>query len=247
MHKITFENLKQIFIRDFNLCFLVSLCILTLYPEPSLTLRQDGQNGWFLFLIIPIYNGLFTALITAFLNRYFSKKNYTQRYYVADKQALAIVAFIAGFLSIYITTSSLGTYLISIMIIYIAFLNVRDFSDKLAALLAPNTLATTKDLGEFANFFINLVITFAVVNLSVNTIHSNFKFDQAFNFGDGLSGIIDALYFSVITMTTLGYGDIFPHTVVARVIVAFECLTGYLMFGIMIGIITRGISFTKKE
>lgn len=247
MQKISLQNLKQISVRNFNICFFISLCILTLYPDSSLTLQQSGQGLWFPFLIIPIYNGLLTSLITIFLNRYFSKRNFTQRYYVADKKALAIVAFAAGFLGIYIITSSIGTYLVSIIIIYIAILNVKDFINKLASMLTPNTLATTKDLAEFANFFITLVITFSVINLSINTIHNNFRFTQAFNFGDGLSGIIDALYFSVITMTTLGYGDIFPHTVIARIIVAFECLTGYLMFGIMIGIITRGISFTKKD
>lgn len=246
MGKILLQNLKPILVRDFNLCFFVSLCILALYPDPAHSLRQDGQDDLFLYLIIPIYNGLFTALITIFLNRYFSRRNYTKHYYVADKKALAIVAFLAGFLSIYITVSALGTLLISLMIIYISFLSVKDFAARLTSLLAPNTLATAQDLGEFANFFINLAITFSVINLSINTIHSSLKIPHAFSFGDGLSGIIDALYFSIITMTTVGYGDIIPQTVIARVVVAFECLTSYLMLGIMIGIITRGITFDKK-
>ncbi|MGN0913824.1 MAG: ion channel [Alphaproteobacteria bacterium] len=243
MIQLSLQNIRQIFIRDFNLCFFVSLCILSLYPEPAKKLNLDPEP---VYMVLPVYNGLFTALISLFLNRYFAGKNYTRRYYVSDKKALSIVAFIAGFLSIYITFAPASTYLISLIIIYIAYLSVKDFAAKLSSMLTPDTLATPQDIGEFANFFINLTITFAVINLSLNTIHGSFKIQQAFDFGDGVAGIVDALYFSIITMTTVGYGDIVPHTVIARIIVAFECLTSYLMFGIMIGIITRGISFNKK-
>ena len=63
-----------------------------------------------------------------------------------------------------------------------------------------------------------------------------------FNFGQGIDAIVNAVYFSVITITTVGYGDIIPHTPLARIIVAAECLTGYILLGLMIGIITRGIN-----
>ena len=53
--------------------------------------------------------------------------------------------------------------------------------------------------------------------------------------------LADYLYFSVVVMTTLGFGDIYPATTAARIIVAMQCLTSYVMFALMIGIITRGI------
>lgn len=240
-------NLKPIFIRDFNLCFFLSLIILALYQKYAQYFIDVPHYPYFKYLILPTINGLLTALITIPLNQFFSKKKYTRRYYTQDRLALHFVAFTAGFLSIYITISDVYTYLISALIIYLAYQNVLDFAAKLTALLEPDKQATPEDLGEFANFFITLVITFAVINLSINSIHYNFDLEPAFNFEKGGASIIDAIYFSIITMTTVGYGEIVPHNVIARAVVSLECLTSYLMLGIMIGIITRGVTFTKKD
>ena len=71
--------------------------------------------------------------------------------------------------------------------------------------------------------------------------------DMAFNFGTDIEGILDAIYFVLITMTTVGYGDIYPHTSLARIIVGLECLTSYILLGIMIGIISRGVKFPQVK
>jgi uncharacterized protein YjbI with pentapeptide repeats len=42
---------------------------------------------------------------------------------------------------------------------------------------------------------------------------------------------ISSLYFSIVTMTTLGYGDIVPVSSGARIIAMLEVITGYLMLG----------------
>lgn len=44
--------------------------------------------------------------------------------------------------------------------------------------------------------------------------------------------IIGAIYFSVVTFTTLGYGDLVPITSFGRVFVTAEVLIGYLFLGI---------------
>lgn len=240
------KSIRDIFIQDFNMCFFVSLMLLSLYPNTSHILTEQTQD-WFLYLIIPSFNGIFTALIVVALNRYFALKNYIRRYYTPDIGKLTLVAFIAGFCSLYVTLTDFGTYVISAFIIYIAVLNIRIFIDKISSLLRPNVMATPSDLGEFANFFINLIITFTVINLCANTVHNTLNIGPAFNFGTGITAIIDAVYFSIITMTTVGYGQIVPHTAIARIIVSVECLTSYLMLGIMIGIITRGINFNQDE
>ena len=246
MFRISLPNFRSIMQRDFNLCFFVSLSILALYPDSDRSLHELPHSGWFLYFVIPTFNGIYTTLVCLFLHHYLIRKKFTQNYYNADLKSLIVVSFLAGFLSIYITVSGLGTYAVSLLIIYIAYLNVKDFARRLTGLLEPDTLATPADLSEFGNFFTNLLITFVVINLSLNSLHDSLTLPEAFNFGHGLNAIVNALYFSVITMTTVGYGDIIPHTAIARVIVALECLTSYLMLGIMIGIITRGITFTKK-
>lgn len=240
------QSFFPILLSNFNLCFFLSMIILSLLPNPELFMHKYPHQIWFLYIVIPAINGLLTVLVSLALNRYFARRNYTRRYYTQDTNSLIQVAFIAGFSSLYLSLSSWGTLVVSAAIIYIAFWSVKSFAGQITALLEPDKMATAEDLSEFANFFINLIITFTVVNLSIDTIHSSFNPGHAFNFGSGISGIIDALYFSVITMTTVGYGHIIPDSVIARIAVSFECLTSYIMLGIMIGIIGRGINFKTK-
>lgn len=245
-HPLSWKQFHNILQHNFNLCFFLSLSILALYPDQKHLLNYFSQSLWVLYLIIPAVNGIYTTLLTLLLNHIFRGRLYTRKFYSPDIKALSVISFTAGCLSTYITTSELATYAISILIIYLAYLNVSDFARNLSALLRPNTMATLRDLGQFINFFINLIISFAVINLSLNAIHNRFNLEQAFNFGNGLNAIIDAIYFSIITMTTVGYGDIFPHTALSRLVTGIECLTSYLMLGIMIGIISRGISFSRR-
>lgn len=246
MLQFSAPGFRTVLQRDFNLCFFISLTVLSLYPDVNRSIIGAQRSESFLYLVIPTFNGIYTTLLTLLLHQGLIRKEFIRQYYADNLRSLTAVSFLAGFLSIYITLSAFGTYVISLLIIYLAYLNVKDFARRLSGLLQPDTLATAADLGEFANFFINLLITFAVINLSINSIHHSLTLPEAFNFGNGLSAIVNALYFSIITMTTVGYGDIIPHTAIARIVVALECLTSYLMLGIMIGIITRGITFTKK-
>lgn len=240
------KNFIPVLLRNFNLCFFVSLIILSILPNPELFMHKYPDQKWFLYILIPSINGWLTMLITLGLNRYFAKKNYTKRYYTQYTNSLMQVAFLAGFASLYLSFSNIGTLIISFSIICIAFLNVRDFASQITSLLEPEKKATAEDLAEFANFFINLIITFTVVNLSINMLHTSLSSGVAFNFSSGIKGIFDALYFSIITMTTVGYGHIIADSTLARIAVSFECLTSYIMLGIMIGIIGRGVNIVKK-
>lgn len=51
-----------------------------------------------------------------------------------------------------------------------------------------------------------------------------------------------SLYFSVVTFTTLGYGDIIPKGGCGQFFVAFEVFMGYLMLGALIAVIIRKIT-----
>ena len=55
-------------------------------------------------------------------------------------------------------------------------------------------------------------------------------------------GYLQSLYFSVVTFTTLGFGDIVPKNVCGQAFVAIEVIFGYLMLGALIAIIIRKIT-----
>ncbi|PHS69206.1 MAG: hypothetical protein COB23_07120 [Methylophaga sp.] len=46
---------------------------------------------------------------------------------------------------------------------------------------------------------------------------------------------LDSIYFSVVTWTTLGYGDFRPDTDQVKLFVMVEALLGYIYMGVFIG------------
>lgn len=61
---------------------------------------------------------------------------------------------------------------------------------------------------------------------------------------DGMNETLDGrfvrmLYFSAVTITTLGYGDIVPITNRARLAIAFESIVGLIIIGLFVGSLAR--------
>lgn len=56
---------------------------------------------------------------------------------------------------------------------------------------------------------------------------------------EGVTHRSDGLYFSIITFTTLGYGDVYPANALAKALVSVEVVLGYLMGGVFIAILTK--------
>lgn len=58
----------------------------------------------------------------------------------------------------------------------------------------------------------------------------------------GFTNLPVALYWSVVTVTTVGYGDITPHTAIGRAITSILILIGYGIIAIPTGIITSSMT-----
>jgi Ion channel len=52
---------------------------------------------------------------------------------------------------------------------------------------------------------------------------------------------VDALYFTIITLTTIGYGDITPTTTLGKLIVSGEGVTGFVLFATLASMVYRKI------
>jgi len=55
---------------------------------------------------------------------------------------------------------------------------------------------------------------------------------------NGFTSIPQSIYWAIVTITTVGYGDIFPQTAIGRIIASFIMIIGYSFIAIPTGIFT---------
>jgi voltage-gated potassium channel len=65
---------------------------------------------------------------------------------------------------------------------------------------------------------------------------------------DGFTSIPKSIYWSIVTLTTVGYGDISPQTNIGQLIAALIMITGYAIIAVPTGIVTVELSqaFRRK-
>jgi len=62
---------------------------------------------------------------------------------------------------------------------------------------------------------------------------------------NGFTSIPQSIYWAIVTLTTVGYGDIAPHTVAGKFIASIIMILGYGMIAVPTGIVT--VAFSKKD
>ena len=59
---------------------------------------------------------------------------------------------------------------------------------------------------------------------------------------NGFSSIPKSIYWTIVTITTVGYGDITPQTVVGQIVASMVMLTGYSIIAVPTGILTAELA-----
>ena len=114
-------------------------------------------------------------------------------------------------------------------------------------------LKLTRFIGESANFgkalkrsrakiavFIAFVIVLCIILGTVMYLVES-------NEGSGFTSIPRSVYWAIVTLTTVGYGDIAPITALGQFIASLIMILGYGIIAIPTGIVTSEMSKSEKE
>ena len=64
---------------------------------------------------------------------------------------------------------------------------------------------------------------------------------------NGFHNIAESIYWAIITLTTVGYGDIVPITVLGKILASFIMILGYAIIAVPTGIVSAEFSKNKRS
>ena len=67
-------------------------------------------------------------------------------------------------------------------------------------------------------------------------------FPHILDFRDSANSWFTPYYFSIVTYTTLGFGDIRPATIAGEIVVSSEVILGYTTLGLLLSVLAQSIA-----
>ena len=206
---------------------LASVLVVMLESVPEL-----GANNMKLFLIL---EWGFTIIFSI---------EYIARMFISPRP----LRYIFSFWGIIDLLSILPTYLSFFFIGYHYLLVVRVFRllrvfriFKLARFNAESKVLIVALKSSFYKISIFLLTVLAIVVL-LGTIMYVVEGGE-----EGFTSIPQSIYWAVVTVTTVGYGDMVPHSVLGKFISALAMMLGYAIIAVPTGIVTVAMSNSENE
>jgi len=63
---------------------------------------------------------------------------------------------------------------------------------------------------------------------------------------NGFTSIPKSIYWAIVTVTTVGYGDVAPQTILGQALASLLMITGYAIIAVPTGIITTELGKAKE-
>ncbi|MCR4438680.1 MAG: ion channel [bacterium] len=143
------------------------------------------------------------------------------------------VLFAAGAVAYHIICHRHLYWIILTLLAVAVALNVYEFALNLRAVWRREMVSRESTLVQFVFLYVMTVLSYTLLYtiLDPHIPHRLFKMEST------IDPLLDFLYLSVVTATTVGYGDIVPLTAGAKVLVMSQTVVCYVFLSILIGLI----------
>ncbi len=126
---------------------------------------------------------------------------------------------------LYIPAALLGFWRINELV----YAFYRDAMDRIEGYRSSDKFSPGQRIRLLMWAYSEIVLQFGIIHFAID-IHSKWS---AYT---GITKVLDAIYFSGVTITTTGFGDIQPCSSAARLAALFESITGVLFIGLSLAV-----------
>jgi voltage-gated potassium channel len=205
---------------DVTLIALILLSVLSVLLESVRSIRE--AYGFYLRVAEWIFTALFTVEYAARLLAARSARRYAVSFFgVVDLLAIAPV-----YLSVFFSLTHSFTVIRSLRLLRVfRILKLTEYTGE-AAVLGVALRQSARKIVVF------LFVVFAVV-IIVGAVMYQIEGET-----NGFTSIPAAMYWAIVTVTTVGYGDISPHTIPGRILASMLMIVGYGIIAVPTGIVT---------
>ncbi|MEN8148451.1 MAG: potassium channel family protein [Planctomycetota bacterium] len=235
----------QVIHSHFLLCTFLGLLVLSALKDRIASLEGTiGEMSVVEFAMASVYAGGLVAAATWLLHRLVLGRVRRRFIEEHDDHAWAregaLVGFVCGALAPFFLFVPYLLPALALAFLLLIYSNARMFLRRVAVILRPGNHPRPVDVARLVFLYGSLVASFTLLNAAIARLH---PLDAPAYRGleTSTAPLIDSLYFSVVVITTLGFGDITPVTPDAKIAVVIQVGISYLLFALLIGTITRGI------
>jgi hypothetical protein len=201
------------------------------------------------YLKVAIVNA-FLFLTFATIRKFFTskqKKKKTKKkvsfFYKYSFPIIFVSFFIAGMVEYYIINHQNLYWIIFPFLIFAVSLSVYEFWLQIKLIWHGHAYHRETTLSQFLYLYSTTVFSFAFLYTILNSVSEK----VLFQINHPTDPFFDFLYLSVITVSTLGYGDIVPVTTLAKFLVMLQTIVGYLFLYIFLGLVISWLGKREKK
>lgn len=103
------------------------------------------------------------------------------------------------------------------------------------------------DITIIITTYITLAISFGLVYTIISFFNDDIAFNNIPKTLEEFEFYFRHIYFSFITITTIGYGDIYPLTTIGQFLVTIEVITGMILTNVILGLVIGSGIFNFKD